>query len=149
MRPVLAYAALASLLLGGCDRAPAEPRVTVEQASVNLPALPGRPGAAYFILRTNNDPTRLVSVTSPMVERIELHESRVEGGVTTMGPARDLTFRSDGELRFETGGRHAMLFGVDPALRPGARIPLTFTFDPAPAVTVDAEVRPPGDHGGH
>ena len=34
------------LAFAGCDRAPPEPLVTVEDAVVTLPVLPGRPGAA-------------------------------------------------------------------------------------------------------
>ena len=133
---------LLSLALAACERPPAEPRVTIEEARVTLPVLPGRPGAAYFKLRTNHPSTRLVRVSSPSAERIELHESRASGGVSRMRPAEDLTF--DGTLEFQPGGKHAMLFGIDPALKPGATIPLTFTFDPAPPVTVEAKVLGPG-----
>jgi hypothetical protein len=57
----------------------------------------------------------------------------------------DLTFSGSGRLEFKSGGKHAMLFGIGKSVRPGDRIPLTFTFDPVPAVTVEAEVRAPGD----
>jgi hypothetical protein len=135
---------------GGCDGAPPEPRVTVANAVVVLPVLPGRPGAAYFELRTTNDPTRLTGVTSPRIGRIELHETTSEGGLTRMRPLEDRTFGPDEPLAFAPGGRHAMLLDVDPAVRPGATVPLTFTFDPAPPVTVAAEVRGAGDgHEGH
>ena len=55
-----------------------------------------------------------------------------------------------GEVRFEPGAKHAMLFGVDPALKVGDRLSLTFTFEGAPPVTVEADVRGPGQaHGAH
>lgn len=135
-----------------CQRAPEEPRVTVEQAVVTVPAAPGLPGAAYFTLRTNNDPTRLVSIASPAATRIELHGTRDEGGVSRMAPLGpdELGFSPSAPLEFAPGGKHAMLFDVDPALRPGGKVSLTFTFDPAPPVTVEAEVRGPGQaHGAH
>jgi hypothetical protein len=117
---------------------------------VTLPAIPGRPGAAYFTLRSNTEPMRLLSVTSPRAERIELHEMREENGVWRMGAIKDSRFPADGLLKFEPGGRHGMVFGLDPKLKPGAVIPLTFTFDPAPPVTVEAEVSGPGSgHSGH
>ena len=56
--------AATALSLAACDGAPPEPEVTVENAVVQLPAVAGRPGAGYFTLRTNNDPTKLVSVSS-------------------------------------------------------------------------------------
>jgi periplasmic copper chaperone A len=146
--PILLLPILAAMpALAGCDRAPPEPRVTVEHAVVTLPALPGRPGAAYFTLRTNNDPTRLIGVGSSRIGRIELHETASAGGVATMRPLEHAVFAPDEPLVFAPGGRHAMLFDIDEALRPGDTIRLTFTFDPAPPVTAEAEVRAPGDHG--
>ena len=143
--PILA----AALILAGCDRSLPEPRVTVEDAAVTLPVLPGRPGAAYFTLRTNNDPTRLTGVASPSIGRIELHETVTENGVTSMRPLRETTFSPAEPLRFAPGGAHAMLFEMDPALRPGARVTLTFTFEPAPPARVEAEVRAAGDVAHH
>ena len=138
--PVLA----ALLALAACDGRRPEPRVTVEDAVVTLPVLPGRPGAAYFTLRTNNEPTQLVGIASPRVARIELHETARQAGVVRMRPVRDTNFSPDAPLAFAPGGRHAMLLGIDPALRAGDILPLTFTFDPAPAVTVEAQVRAAG-----
>ena len=137
-------------LLAGCDSPPPEPKVTVEGAVVTLPAVPGRASSAYFRLRTNNDPTRLVSIESPRVGRFELHETVSEGGVSRMRPLQQATFSPDEPLAFEPGARHAMVFDIDPAVRAGDRLPLTFRFDPAPPVTVDAEVRGPGaGHAAH
>jgi copper(I)-binding protein len=139
---------LATLLgVTACDRAPQPPQVTVENAVVTLPAISGRPGAAYFTLRTNRDATRLVRVSSPQVGRIELHETARDGPVSRMGPLREATFSPNMPMTFAPGGRHAMLFEIDPSLRAGGRARLTFNFEPAPAVTVEAEVRGPGDVG--
>src|SRR3712207_541075 len=103
--------ALASIVLAGCNRAPAEPRVTVADAVVTLPAVSGRPGAAYFTLRTNRSPTTLVSVTSPLVQRIELHQTG-SAGMSKITSTEDLSFSGNGRLEFEPGGKHAMLFGI-------------------------------------
>ena len=139
-----------SLALAGCGGAGSEPRVSVDEAYVQLPLVPGRPGAAYFTLQSNQDQTRLVGISSPKVERIELHDSRMDGTVMRMGPLEDRNFPSGGILKFAPGGKHAMLFGLDPTVKAGERIPLTFTFEPAPPVTVEAEVRAFGEsHGGH
>jgi hypothetical protein len=57
MRFVVGLAA-AAMALWGCNRAPAEPRVTAEDVVLTLPAISGRPGAAYFKLRTNRSRPR-------------------------------------------------------------------------------------------
>jgi copper(I)-binding protein len=148
MRAILATA-LAAAALAGCNRAPAEPRVTAEDVVVTLPAVSGRPGAAYFKLRTNRSPTTLVSVTSPLIQRIELHHT-TRKGMARITSTEDLTFSGNGRLEFEPGGKHAMLFGIGSSVKVGDRIPLTFTFDPVPALTVEAQVRGPGQaHEGH
>ena len=143
--PVLALAA-------SCNRAPEAPNVTVENAVVTVPAVPGGPGAAYFTLRTNSDPTRLVSVASPDVQRIELHGTMSRGNMSGMAPLEpgDLTFSPSAPLTFAPGGKHAMLFGVDPTPRPGAKLRLTLTFEGAPTATVEADVVGPGQaHASH
>jgi hypothetical protein len=112
---------------------------------MTLPAVRGRPGAAYFTLRASV-PARLNGVTSSRVQRIELHESMAAG----MEPLKDSAIAAGATLDFAPGGRHAMLFGVDPALKVGARAPLVFNFEGAPAVTVEAEVLGPGGaHASH
>ena len=122
-----------------------------EDAVITLPAIAGRPGAGYFTLATNVDPTRLVAISSPAVERIELHQTISENGRSRMVTIDRPAFSPATPLRFEPGGRHLMLFGIDPSLRPGDHVRLSFRFDPAPPVEVEAEIRAAGDagHEGH
>ncbi|MDP8913360.1 MAG: copper chaperone PCu(A)C [Pseudomonadota bacterium] len=136
--------ACAALALSACSGTPDEPKVIVEDAVVTLPAVPGRPGAAYFELRANRTPINLVSLTSPLVRKIELHESRTRNGKSSMKPLDSTAFPGNGVMQFKPGGKHAMLTGIDKSVKEGSKIPITFTFDPAPAVTVEAEVRGPG-----
>jgi periplasmic copper chaperone A len=148
MRVILATTLV--LALGACDVPRAEPAVSVEEARITLPAVRGRPGAGYFTVKADAQSLRITGVTSPRVQRIELHDMSMAGGVMRMGPLRDASVPAGGELEFAPGGKHAMLFGVDPALKAGDTVPLTVSFDRAPAVTVQAEVQGPGGgHAGH
>jgi hypothetical protein len=134
-----AAAAALTLLLGGCEGRQREPKV--EGAWVRMPAVKGEPGAAYFRLEGNIEGTRLTSVTSPLIRRIELHETVEKNGVTRMEKRKEIDFPYRGALEFKPGGRHAMLFGINKAVKPGRTVPLIFSFNTAPPVTVDAEVR--------
>lgn len=146
MRRMILAGAVLGLTVAGCSSRSGD-GVAVADARVQLPAVEGRPGAAYFELATGR-PVRITSITSPQIRRIELHETRETNGVNRMVKSDNVTFEH--ELSFAPGGRHAMLFGIDPALRPGQRVPLVFAFDQAPPVTVEAEVQPPGGgHAGH
>ena len=146
MRARLAAAMMLAATLAGCGPgADAPPQVTVEHAVVTLPAVAGRPGAAYFTLEANRPGIRFTGLSTPAARRIELHEAG-------MRPASAFALSPDEPLAFAPGGRHAMMFELDPALRPGGRAMLTFSFEGAPAVTAEAEVRAPGDvpaHSGH
>lgn len=128
-----------------CERAPSPPEVQVSEAWVTLPAVAGRPGAAYFRLEASQAPMKLTGVTSPRVERVELHQSGMSGGMMKMTPITDATFPEDGKMEFRPGGAHAMLFGIDPAVRPGDTLTLSFAFEPAPPVIVEAKVLGPGE----
>ena len=126
-----------------------DPKVNVTDAVVRLPAVPGNPGAAYFTLRTNKTPMRILGVSSPQVGRIELHESEMAGGRMRMGPLEDNSFGAEGVKTFEEGGAHAMLFNINPAVQRGGTVRITFDFDNAPDVTMDVLVESAGGMGGH
>lgn len=149
-KAIAAMALAGALLAGACNRRPPGHVVTVEEAWVRLPAVKGQPGSAYFKLEAGSEGTRLIGVSSPLASRIELHESRMKNGVAKMRRQKDVEFPSRGQLVFEPGGRHAMLFGIGKSVKPGDTIPLTFAFNVAPPVTVEAKVRATGEgHGEH
>ncbi|MEA3034537.1 MAG: periplasmic copper chaperone [Sphingomonadales bacterium] len=128
------------LLLAGCgERRP--DGIAVSKAWVRLPAVKGEAGAGYFTIEGGAEGTRLTGVSSPMASRVELHESMEQGGMSAMRPLKNVEFDYRRRIDFAPGGKHAMLFGINSAVKPGAVIPLTFAFDTAPPVTVDAEVR--------
>ncbi|HEX8667313.1 MAG TPA: copper chaperone PCu(A)C [Allosphingosinicella sp.] len=142
-----AAAASAAVLfaLPGCRREQRDGRIRVEQPWVRLPASKSLPGAAYFRLEGAEEGTRLVGLTSPLVRWVEMHESSTKGGMTGMKQHKEMEFSSRGELVFEPGGNHAMLYGIDPQVKPGGRIAFTFSFNVAPPLTIEAEVRAAGD----
>lgn len=128
-----------------CSPAPQQ-AVTISEAIVTLPAVPGRPGAAYFTIDSATDNLVLTGLSSPQAGRIELHETMQQGGMHHMAPIRSLDIGRT-RVRFAPGGKHAMLFDIRPGIAVGGTMPLTFRFEGAPEVTVQAEVRAPGDVG--
>ncbi len=147
------FTALAgAMLLAGCDRPPPDGSVRVKDVWVRLPAAKSRPGGAYFRMEAGSEGTRLLGVSSPSVRWIELHETEMKGTAAKMKRRKEIEFPSHGELVFEPGGRHAMLFGINSKVKAGDKIPLTFSFNVAPPITLEAQVLAAGDgtpHGGH
>ena len=150
-----AAVALALLLLAlavatGALAQPAKPEVT--GAWLRLPAVSGRPAAAYFTV-TSATADRLLAVTTPAAARTELHESKMAGGAMTMAPVAQVAVAAGRPAVLKPGGLHLMLYGLKPDIRPGARIPLTLRFANAGTVSVEAEARaadaPAGDHAHH
>lgn len=146
MRPRLsALAALLAIAACAEPKAPPAPAEPVTQAWVRLPAVDGRPGAAYFTLNGGATGDTLIAVESPMVATIELHESAEQDGRMTMVPIRAVDVPPDSAVRFAPGGRHAMLFGIDPGVTRGARIALDFRFDSGRDLRIEAPVVAAGD----
>ena len=150
MKQVLAMIAAAlAVLAAGCDGGSNATGTAAPAATVRLPLVSGRPGVAYGALPVEGDRGALVSVTSPRIGRIEMHESMSRGGLSSMRPLPRIPAREGEEIRFEPGGRHLMLFELDQALRPGDTVLLTFNFERGLPVALDATVTAANDHGEH
>lgn len=139
----VALAAALSALAGCGPSEPASP-IAIEDAEVRLPAVSGRPGAGYFAITARGAGIALTGVTAPGTERVEMHESRKDGGVMRMKAITEVPLTQGVRVAFEPGGKHLMLFGLDPALKAGGTIPLTFSFAGAQPVTVQARLVAPG-----
>ena len=157
-RPLFTLALIASLAAcKGQESKPAPaPVLSVTDGVVKLAAVEGRPGAAYFTLHGGAAPDRLTAVSSPKAATIELHESKMEAGMMSMRALTGVDVAAGGHVEFKPGGNHAMLFGVDPAVKPGAIVPLHFTFQSGASLDSEAKVIAAGDdmpamdmHEGH
>jgi copper(I)-binding protein len=148
MRPLfpLAVALIAPvILLAGCE-APSNNSVVVSRnAVVRLAAVPGRPAAGYMTASASLDHVALVSVSSPKAERIEIHETMSSGSMSSMHAMERIEIKEGEEIILEPGGRHLMLFGVDPAVKPGDKMPLTLHFAKGGVASLSARVIAAGD----
>lgn len=142
MRRLLA-ASFALLALAACHRQGSEKPV-VADAWVRLPAVAGRPAAGYFVLKGAQTDDRLLSIDSAVVNKIEMHEEVMDGGVMTMRQMADVPLPKGADVKFEPGGKHAMLFGIDARITPGTAIPLLFTFKSGAKVEVEAKTEAAG-----
>lgn len=140
--PPLVLLLLATASLTGCGQ-PAQ--LYVDDAYVRLPAVAGRPGVAYFTLHGAEGATRLLSVTSPVVIKSELHESMQHSGTMSMAPIKEVTVPAKATITFAPGGKHVMLFNINKRIAPGKTMPLVFNFANNERIEVDAPVIAAGD----
>lgn len=117
----------------------------VKDARVRLSAVAGGPAGGYFTLAGGAKDDRLVRIDSAVVNKIELHESVMNGGVMTMRAISEVPVPAGKTVVFEPGGNHAMLFGVDPRITPGTGVPMLFTFASGTKIEVEAKSTAAGD----
>jgi len=93
-------------------------------------------------------PDRLIAVTSPRAGRVEIHESRMDGEIMRMRALPDgVAVPAEGQVVLAPGGIHLMLLDLPQPLQTGESIALTLSFEVAGEVSVEAQVRHPGEMG--
>ena len=119
--PILAL----TTALAACN---APPQASVDGGYVRLGAVPRSPAAAYFTVHGGPADTTLLSVSTDVAIKAEMHQSMSAGGMSTMKPLDMLPVPARSEVRFAPGGKHVMLFDVNPGVKPGRYITLVFVF---------------------
>ncbi|RUW59957.1 copper chaperone PCu(A)C [Mesorhizobium sp. M7A.F.Ca.US.008.03.1.1] len=96
----------------------------------------------YFTITNNGSaPDRLVSISSDVSEKAELHEMGVKDGVMTMRPvAGGLEIPAGGKVALAPGGYHLMFIGLKRQPKQGEKFSATLTFEKAGPVSVDFAV---------
>jgi periplasmic copper chaperone A len=103
-------------------------------------------GVAYLTIRSPTS-DRLVSVSSPVAKKAELHTMSMEGMVMKMRPLASLDIPAGQPVTLKPSGEHIMLLGLSGQLREGQSFPLTLTFEKAGAREVTVLVEKPGAAG--
>ena len=103
-------------------------------------------GVAYLTIRS---PTadRLLSVSSPVAKKTELHTMEMSGMVMKMRPLAGLDVPAGQPVTLKPSGDHIMLMGLNGPLREGQSFPLTLTFEKAGTRDVTVAVEKPGASG--
>lgn len=96
-------------------------------------------GAAYMTLTSPGGDT-LVSASSPVAARAEVHENKMDGTVMRMREVASLPLPAGQALALEPGGYHLMLIGLKQPLQAGQHIPVQLRFARGGTVDVDVTV---------
>jgi periplasmic copper chaperone A len=111
-------------------------------------ATPGKAenGAAYVTIASPTS-DRLVSVSTPVAKKAELHTMEMKGMVMEMRPVAGVDIPADQPVSLKPGGEHIMLLGLNQPLREGQTFPLTLDFEKAGQRSVTVTVEKPGAAG--
>ena len=104
-------------------------------------------GAAYVTI-VSPTPDRLLSVSSPVAKKTELHTMEMAGMVMKMRPIAGLDIPAGQPVALKPGGEHIMLIGLQQPLREGQSFTLTLNFEKAGARTVSVAVEKAGAMSG-
>ncbi|MFO8175398.1 MAG: copper chaperone PCu(A)C [Longimicrobiales bacterium] len=116
--------------------------MAVETDPAGGEALPGVNSAVYLTVRNSGGaPDTLTGASSPAAERVEIHESYLEGDVMRMREVGPLPVPADGEVDLRPGGLHLMLVGLRESLLEEDTLSLVLDFRHSGSVPLEVPVR--------
>ena len=119
------------LLLMLLCAAPAQAQpVTVKDAWIRG-TVQGQSTAGAFMEITGKSAVRLVGVSSPLTQTVEVHHMTMENGVMKMFPVKGIDVPAGKTVKLAPGGYHVMLMNLQKPLNAGDKVPLKLTFESA------------------
>ncbi|NOT72947.1 MAG: copper chaperone PCu(A)C [Hyphomicrobium sp.] len=107
-------------------------------------------GAAFMEIRTGAGVTdRLVSASSPVAGRVEVHTHIMEGGVMKMRRVDALELKPGESRILKPMGDHVMFFDLKQPLKEGDLVKIQLNFAKAGMLEVEGSVEPAGAMGPH
>ena len=98
-------------------------------------------GAVYFsITNAGSKADRLLSISTPVASKVELHESRNMHGVVEMRELTSVECPPGATVRATPGGLHVMLMGLAAPLAAGTEISVSLQFRDAGVLTLKVPV---------
>ena len=105
-------------------------------------------GAFLTIKNAGKIPDKLVGGSSPLGEKVEVHETATKAGVATMRPVSGgLPIPAGRTVTLEPGGYHIMIMGLNAPLKAGDHVPMTLQFEKAGKVEITLDVQGIGASG--
>lgn len=129
------------LVLAACDAKIARP-LEVSGVDVFAPLPGSQMSAAYMTFANHTDqPIVVESISSPDFDSVELHESRIIDGISSMHALVSLTIPARSTVTLEEGGIHMMLMQPIGALELDHPVRLQVNYDSNGIVIVNAVLR--------
>ena len=106
-------------------------------------APPNRNESAIFVVIENAgaDARSVVSASTTIAEKTELHTMSMDGGMMKMSPVKSIELKPKAKTELKPGSFHIMLFGLKEKPAAGASVPVTLTLDNGQTLAVTATVR--------
>lgn len=120
-------------------------KIVVNVAGVEVSdawARAGKPNSAAFmnVKNTTKQERKIVSASTDVAPRVELHDHIKDGDVMKMRAVEAIVIPAGGEVNLMPGGKHVMLFDLGKGLDEGQMIKLTLTLDNGAKIGLDVPV---------
>jgi len=106
--------------------------------------MPGQPvSGAYMNIQSDAD-ARLISVSSPLIPQVEVHEMKMDGNVMRMREVKAIDLPKGKTVSLKPGGFHIMLMNLKQPIIAGEMIPLALVIESGgkrQTIEVKAEAR--------
>jgi hypothetical protein len=110
--------------------------------------VPSQKSTGAFVTLTSSEDAKVVGAASPAAAAVELHTSKMEGGVMQMREVHAIELPAGKPVELKPGATHMMLLGLSRPARAGESLPLQLTIEDKrgkrSALEVNAAVRPIG-----
>ena len=127
--------AVCALTVAGCTK---EKELHVTDAYVRFSPVPSNPSAAYFNVHGGPQDVSLIGVSTEVAIRSEMHESMGDGSMMSMKPVMNVDVPAGSTVKFEPGGKHVMMWNINPGIKPPKQIVMTFAFSNGERIQTDA-----------
>ncbi len=118
-----------------------EHNIATHHFRVALPAKVSKVTAAYGVLHNESEESDiLLSASSVVAEKVEVHLSMASEGSVSMYPLDQVVIPANGSVTFKPGDLHLMVMGLKEHLQPNQEVPIVLHFSKAGDITVNAKV---------
>ena len=127
-----------------CAATPAWAQVQVENAWIRPTAPGAKVAAGYMVIRNAGTVAdKLVSVSSPVAEKVETHVTLKDGEILRMREVKGYEIPAKGAFELKPSGAHLMLVNIKAPLAQGQKVPALLRFEKAGEVKVEFTVGQP------
>ena len=106
----------------------AHAEVTVQGPWVRATVAQQKVTGAFMAITSTVD-AHVVGITSPVADRVEIHEMKMNNEVMTMRAIPSLPLDAGKTVQLAPGGFHIMLFGLHQQVKAGDSVPLTLMIE--------------------
>jgi copper(I)-binding protein len=116
--------------------------INIEDAYVRATPPNTQNSAAFMVIHnTLNKDVKLVSASSDIAQRVELHEHIHEDGMMKMRQVEEISIQSEQKVALKPGGYHVMFLGLKEALKEGNSVQFSLYFDNGDKIMIDAPIK--------